>query len=192
MMAQHDPGGLVRLALPPDVTGEAIFSPCGRYRTVLARAWTKQPRRWLMWCGMNPSTADGQEDDPTVQRECTRTRSLGYDGYLKVNVLDYRATHPKDLLGPGVVANSAANHPTIMRLATISEAVVMAHGNLHARFVPWADNLTHELIGDGHRLLCLGQNKNGSPKHPLYLAAETALREYRPTGTSTAESAVPV
>lgn len=163
------------------VRGDALFSACGRYRPLLARTWVPNPTRWLLWVGMNPSTAGKDEDDPTVQRETKRTRGLGYDGYLKANVLDYRATKPRQLLAPGVVANSADNHATILRLATMSEAVVMAHGNLPPVFADLADRLTAQLMAGGHRLLCLGQNKNGSPKHPLYLSDDTPLLPYEPT-----------
>ncbi len=128
---------------------------------------------------MNPSTAGVHEDDPTVQRECARTQRLGYDGYLKANVLDYRATKPRQLTAHGVTANSRENHPAILRVAKICDAVVMAHGNLPIPLAGIAKTLTEQLVRDGHRLLCLGYNRNGTPKHPLYLRADAELIAYR-------------
>lgn len=179
MIGAHDPGGKVRIRNAHDVRGEAWFSPCGRHRLALARTWVEQPRRWLLWIGMNPSVADAEVDDPTVQREVSRTRALGYDGLLKGNVMDYRATHPRDLRQPGVVPNSAENHPTLLALARLSEAVVLAHGNLPAALRGYAQTLTDALAAEGHTLLCLGQNADGSPKHPLYVALAQPLRPYQ-------------
>ena len=36
--ASHDPGGKVTMGLAEGVTGDAAFSPCGRYRHALLRA----------------------------------------------------------------------------------------------------------------------------------------------------------
>jgi hypothetical protein len=177
----HDPGGKVRIRNAADVVGEAWFSPCHRYRYALARTWTSRPARVLLWIGMNPSVADAEVDDPTVQREVKRTRGLGYDAYIKGNVLDYRATNPKDLVKTGVIANSAENHRTLLLLAERCEAVVMAHGILPASLRHHAQDLTRKLAERGHTLLCLGQNADGSPKHPLYIAGSAPLRAYRPT-----------
>lgn len=181
MIDAHDPGGKVRIAIANDVRGEAWFTRCGKHRIVLARAWTPKPKRWLLWIGMNPSVAAATVDDPTVQREVKRTRALGYDGFLKGNVMDYRATHPKDLRTPGVIPNSAENHAVLIKLARMSEAVVLAHGTLPKSFKPYARELTLALASEGHTLLCLGQNADGSPKHPLYIAGAQPLMPYQPS-----------
>lgn len=180
MITAHDPGGKVRIPSAADVRGQAWFTPCGRHRIALARVWVARPVRWMLWIGMNPSVADAAVDDPTVQREVKRTRALGYDGYLKGNVMDYRATDPRDLRRPDVMPNSPENHPTLIALARMSEAVVMAHGTLPPKLRPHAEALTRALLDEGHRLLCLGQNADGSPKHPLYIAAAEPLRPYAP------------
>ena len=63
----HDPGGRVRIALPPDVSGSAIFGgPLSEYRYRLSRTWSDAPR--VLFVMMNPSTADPLADDPTVAK----------------------------------------------------------------------------------------------------------------------------
>ncbi len=180
MKTAHDAGGKVKLRLGDDVRGRAWFSQCGYYRLLLARAWTPNPRRWLLWIGMNPSVADAAIDDPTIYREIKRTRELGYDGLLKGNVLDFRVTRSSDLRRKGVAFCSPENHPTVRAAARISAAVVMAHGTLPPRLKHHADSLTTALLADGHALHCLGQNPTGSPRHPLYVEYAEGLRPYQP------------
>ena len=70
----HDPGGSRRFAMLPGVDGKAEFSPCGQYRYWLSRDWGfrrfsggREP--FVLWIGMNPSTAEAEVDDPTIRRE---------------------------------------------------------------------------------------------------------------------------
>jgi len=115
---QHDPGGKVRLALMEGVKGDAVFSDDGRYR-YLMRRWLGEtfPERYILFIGMNPSTADAAVNDPTCAREWTFARREGFDAMVKANVGDYRATHPKMLLEPGVEASSPVNLATIRQAA---------------------------------------------------------------------------
>ena len=79
-VAAHDPGGKVRRGLPAGVHGWATFSKCGRYRRALGRDdWTMTPYKEgiVLFCGMNPSTAEGDVDDPTIIREFGFTRNCG-------------------------------------------------------------------------------------------------------------------
>ena len=46
---------------------EATLSPCRRYRYNLWRAWGKR-ENYVMFVGLNPSTADETVDDPTDHR----------------------------------------------------------------------------------------------------------------------------
>jgi Uncharacterized protein conserved in bacteria len=172
----HDPGGKVRLALMEGVKGDAVFSDDGRYRPLMRR-WLGEsfPKRYLLFIGMNPSTADATVNDPTCGREWTFTQREGFDAMVKANVGDYRATHPKMLLEPGVVASSPANLPTIRAQAAGATKVILCHGKLNKALVPAGRALLEALREDGIDLWCFGTNADGSPKHPLYLRADTPL-----------------
>ena len=150
----HDPGGKVRLSLMPGVNGDATFSADGRYRQLMRR-WlgASFPERYILFVGMNPSTADASVNDPTCAREWTFARREGFDAMVKANVGDYRATDPKMLLAPGVEASSPANLPAIREAAAGAGRV---------------------------ELWCFGTNGDGSPKHPLYLRGDTPLARYEP------------
>lgn len=178
---QHDPGGKVRLALMAGVNGDAVFSDDGRHRPLMRR-WLGDtfPDRYLMFIGMNPSTADATVNDPTCAREWTFTQREGFDAMVKANVGDYRATHPKMLLEPDVVVSSPANLPTIREQAKGAARVILCHGKLNKALVPAGQALVQALTEDGIDLWCFGTNGDGSPKHPLYLKGDTPLVRWSP------------
>ena len=179
----HDPGGKVRLTLMQGVQGDAVFSADGRHRPLMRR-WVGDvfPDRYLLFIGMNPSTADAVVNDPTCAREWTFTRREGYDGMVKTNVGDYRATDPKMLLASGVEVSSPANLPTIRRVAAGADKVVLCHGKLNRALATAGRDLVEALTGDGIDLWCFGTNADGSPKHPLYLPGDTPLIRWSPPG----------
>lgn len=172
----HDPGGKVRLRLAPGVHGDVVMSADGRHRQLMRR-WLGDafPQRYIMFIGMNPSTADANVDDPTCAREWSFARREGFSGMAKCNVGDYRATDPKTLVQPGVVAVSEANIPTIRRVARGAGQVVLCHGKLNRALAPAGRAIVEALREDGIELWCFGTNADGSPKHPLYLRADTPL-----------------
>jgi len=172
----HNPGGKVRLALMEGVNGDAVFSDDGRYRPLMRR-WLGDafPDRYLLFIGMNPSTADATVNDPTCGREWTFAQREGFDAMVKANVGDYRATDPKMLLQPGVEASSPANLPTIRQAAAGADKVVLCHGKLNKALAPAGREMVAALVKDGHNLWCFGTNADGSPRHPLYLRADTPL-----------------
>jgi hypothetical protein len=177
----HDPGGKVRLRLRRDTTNAwAEISPCGRFRTLLGREWGDQVLgNYALWIGMNPSTADGDVDDPTIRREISFTDREGLKGYLKVNVMDYRATDPKRLLSMTPDERcSRHNYRTIREKAQAASFVVAAWGTLPMPLRPHAIAVEELLRIDGVRLLCLGTTKDGSPRHPLYVKGDAPLVPY--------------
>lgn len=178
--APHDPGGRVRLKLPEGVRGGATFSDCGRYRQSLTRDWTPggTAPRAVLFVGMNPSVAAAEISDPTCHRELIFARDWGYTRYLKGNVLDWRATSPRDIPADPALACSAANIPALTEMAGEAEIVVMAYGKLHQRFQPVVAAVCRAMAQTGKPLKCLGLTKDGSARHPLYLRKDTPLREF--------------
>lgn len=153
----------------PDVLAAsgAVFSRCNAYRSMLWRYWGPG-RRFLHICGLNPSTADHQKNDPTIRREIDFAKRWGYDGLLKTNAFDLRATDPKVMLAHDTPL-SADNDWWIHRcnLFASSPAGLAAwgvHGNHRGR----ADELKR-----AYPWMCLGKTKEGHPRHPLYVKKET-------------------
>ncbi len=177
----HDPGGKVRLSLMPGVEGDATFSADGRYRQLMRR-WLGPnfPGRYILFIGMNPSTANASVNDPTCAREWTFAQREGFDAMVKANVGDYRATNPRMLLAPDVEASSPENLPAIREAAAGADLVVLCHGRLNKALVPAGKALIEAMRADGVALWCFGTNGDGSPKHPLYLRGDTPLVRYEP------------
>ncbi|SLN47891.1 hypothetical protein ROG8370_02087 [Roseovarius gaetbuli] len=175
----HDPGGKVRLRLPDGVIGGAAYSECGRYRQMLSRDWTPEGSapRTVLFVGMNPSVASAEVSDPTCHRELGFARDWGFTRYLKGNVLDWRATSPKDIPRDPAEACSGLNIPALVDMAQEAEFVVLAYGKLHARYQPVVSEALRAIAQAGRPLKCLGLNKDGSAKHPLYLRKDTALMD---------------
>lgn len=165
---RHDPGGKVRLKLAEDVSGGAAFSPCGRYRPLLTRDLAGGEGT-ILWIGMNPSTAAADVDDPTVRRETDFSRRWGFQRFVKANVMDFRATQPKDLLAEGVTPRSDDNLPIIRAEAAKAARIMLAFGALHPRLAHFGTEVVAALREDGRELLCLGLTKAGAPRHPLYM-----------------------
>lgn len=177
---QHNPGGKVRLKLPDGVIGGATFSECGRYRQALTRDWTPEGARprTILFIGMNPSVADAEASDPTCHRELTFSRGWGYTRYLKGNVLDWRATSPKDIPADASLACSADNIPVLTQMAGEAEEIVLAYGKLHKRFQRVTDAVLAAMVATGKPLRCFGLNQDGSAKHPLYLRKDAQLIDF--------------
>jgi len=175
----HDPGGKVRIGISAETSGDAHFSPCGRYRVWLSRTFAEVEGDGIaLWIGMNPSTASALVDDPTVRRETDFTRRWGLSRYIKTNVMDYRATHPRMLLEDGVVPCSPDNIPAIRDFAAEADVIVLGFGALHPKLLHHGEAVVRALRADGRRLMCLGLTKQGLPRHPLYIAGNTELLEY--------------
>ena len=51
-----------------------------------------------MFIGLNPSTADEIQDDPTIRRCIRYAKDWNYGGYIMGNIFAYRSTDPKKLL----------------------------------------------------------------------------------------------
>jgi hypothetical protein len=192
----HDPGGKVRTILPAHIEGDAgLYGRHQEYRLWLYRQWTGLPihyksntgctrvdplEPYLLWIGMNPSTADAHVNDPTITREIGFTMKFDYRCYYKCNVMDYRATHPLTLTLPDVVPVSDQNEYVIRSLAKEAAKIICCWGSVHRRLATFPRELTARLLLDGHehKMFCLGRTMSGAPRHPLYLKSGTQLEKF--------------
>ena len=75
--------------------GGVILQPGGSPSVDLAltRRWAEGPP--LVVCMLNPSTADAEEDDPTIRRCVGFAKRDGFAALEVVNLFAFRATDPK-------------------------------------------------------------------------------------------------
>ncbi|MGO4303909.1 DUF1643 domain-containing protein [Cupriavidus sp. RAF12] len=152
-----------------------ILSDCEQYRYRLWREWDRG-RPGLGFIMLNPSTADHQVNDPTITR-CLQRALAGKYGRLEVaNLFPLRSTDPGGLLThPAPLGDRADwNDGGIMDAIDRCSMVICAWGAHKA-----APDRAAEVLriirkcGRATLLYHLGLNKDGSPKHPLYVPAAT-------------------
>ncbi len=139
----------------------AILSECRKYRFALWRTWDDS-KPYVMFVGLNPSTADENTDDPTLTRCINYAKSWGFGGVCMANLFAYRATEPKDM--------KAAKNPIgydnnewLKKLSKEAGLVVAAWGNDGS--YQGRSEQVKQLLPNIH---CLKINKSGEPAHPLY------------------------
>ena len=155
------------------------ISDCGAYRYRLWREWDCSLPT-LAFLMLNPSTADHLRDDPTIMR-CMSRAVAGKYGRLEVaNLFPLRATNPDELLthadplGPERTADGA-----VMDAIERAHIVICAWGAHPAAAERAADLMRiFGIVGWRSRLFHIGLNKDGSPKHPLYIAASTRPKPF--------------
>jgi len=152
--------------------------PEKRYRYVLWRdfdpMWDKPP---LVVIGLNPSTADERQDDPTIRRCRGFSKRWGHAGLIMLNLYAVRSTDPEPVfLMPKETAVGPSNTETILRVAQhVHEAggLVLAAWGAFQKAGPRALDIRLRLRDAGVDLHALGLTKGGWPRHPLYMRADT-------------------
>ena len=112
---------------------------------------------------LNPSTADGQFDDPTVRRCVGFAKSWGFGKIVIANLFALRSSHPSllsrddDPIGP-------QNDWWLSELSVRFNFTIAAWG-VHGSLKERAARVMPKLVNVHH----LGLTTAGHPRHPLYL-----------------------
>lgn len=128
-----------------------------------------------VFVGLNPSTADETQDDPTIRRCMRFARDWGYTRLKMVNLFAFRATDPSDLF-------AAAHDGVDVVGPENAHALSLAFGGSDLIVAAWGAPapLTVERVGRfaqnegyGWPFYALGLTASGAPRHPLYMRADT-------------------
>lgn len=169
-------------------SSSAVFSPCRRYRYSLHRQWNPTGTT-CAFIGLNPSTADELADDPTVRRCIAFAKRWGHGSLAMLNLFPLRSTDPSALKGASIPANVIkANVDEIILRASHSARVVVCwgtHGSVDGGEMTARVLSAVQSDGVGHTPVCLGVNRDGSPKHPLYIRADTMPIPYAAAARAT-------
>lgn len=115
-----------------------------------------------MFIGLNPSTANETENDPTIRRCIGFSKSWGFGGVCVVNLFAFRATMPRDMMSSKDPVG-AENDVWIRQLAEKAGLIVAAWGN-DGSFMGRSKTVMKMIP----HLTCLKINRTGEPAHPLY------------------------
>jgi hypothetical protein len=156
----------------------AIFSPCGAYRYELRRTLAHREEdalaNPLVFCMLNPSTADAATDDATIRRCSGFALRERRSQLIVVNLYALRSRDPAalwtnaDPIGPNNdshLCRAALEGAGQVVVAWGTQAIRQRASQVASLFLFWANA----------ELSCLGTPKDGSPRHPLYVPAEQPL-----------------
>lgn len=169
--------------------GGAEISDDGLYRYTLWRG--DLPR--LGFLMLNPSTADGEQDDPTIRRCRNIAEREGYGGIQVRNMFAWRATDPTELTAPEDIFGPE-NLQAWEDMFEHTDQVVCAWGAHYAPVLRRRERAGRtEQTGSqtpmvagmadryGVKLTCLGHTKDGHPRHPLMVKTDAPLEQWKPT-----------
>lgn len=178
---------ILQLCARPQIRGDyyervgtlpgAILSEDSMRRFLLWRGFSLAPatdtRPWMLCVMLNPSTADGRQDDPTIRKCREFARIENCAGLEVANLISQRS--PK----PGVVRAEPEPDEAdkILALAFVRCARVVAAWGALSGLSKAARKIALERIEvvrgyarvSGRTLECLSVTQNGQPGHPLYI-----------------------
>lgn len=152
----------------------ATFSKCGKHRFVLWRSWGdgKEIMNKIAFIGLNPSTANETKDDPTIRRVMGLAKSWGYNGVYMLNLFSFVSAFPWLIeTDPDFHLKNMEYLKQYVGLA--NKRVVFAWGNFKK-----ATEISPSVITMFPGAYALHINKNGSPKHPLYVKKDVQLIKF--------------
>lgn len=139
----------------------ADFSECRNYRYALWRIWDQSKPR-VMFIGLNPSTANSDTDDQTIQNLRRILIKLGYGGFYMMNLFAWISSKPKELL---TCENPIGeNDSKLKEVAALCSEVIVCWGAFKQ-----AGERIKQVLPNYPNAKCFGKNKNGTPMHPLAL-----------------------
>jgi len=139
----------------------ADFSEDRKCRFKLWRIWDDALPK-VMFIGLNPSTANETESDPTITRCINFAKSWGYGGMYMTNLFAYVSTDPKQLVTSGEDLHN--NNHALIEVAIDCDLIIFCWGCFKQAKQRAKDII--DLFPRGH---CIRITKSGNPEHPLYL-----------------------
>ncbi len=139
----------------------AEFSKCGKYRYKLWRVWNDELPK-AMCIGLNPSNANADKNDATINNLTGMLTKLGYGGFYMMNLFAWISSQPQDLLTcPDALGE---NESKLKEVEAICDDVIVCWGDFKQ-----AKERIKEVLPNYPNAKCFGINKSGTPFHPRAL-----------------------
>lgn len=143
----------------------ATFSANRRHRYALWRIWDEN-KPLIMFIGLNPSTADEDDNDKTIRRVIGFAKDWGYGGMYMMNLFTYITPYPKELTN--LYDPYMDDYILLLKISEKCKSILFCWGTF--KQAKKRADIVSRLFKNA---LCLGKNKDGSPKHPLYMLKNT-------------------
>jgi hypothetical protein len=164
----------------------AVISPCGKYRYRLQRE-IGQGWKIAVFVMLNPSTADAEQDDPTIRRCIGFAKAWGCGQLIVVNLFAVRATDPKVMLAADdpVGPDNYKHVKRAVRLASRTdpetsepEGIVVCAWGAHGSYMDQDETTLSWIERECAVPHALKLTKDRMPSHPLYLRTDTKPFKY--------------
>lgn len=149
----------------------ATLSKCRTYRYWLERSWWdgKGIENFVNFVMLNPSTADAEQDDPTIRKCIGFAQRWGYTGMHVVNLFALRSTDPKALYAhPDPVG---PENYAFLEAGLLSAPLTIVAWGKHGAY-EGQDRFLLEMASKlslPPRIEAIRINGDGSPSHPARL-----------------------
>ncbi len=148
----------------------ADFSKDLQYRYALWRIWDES-KPLIMFIGLNPSTANQVDDDPTIRRVKRFAQDWGYGGVYMANLFAFVTPYPVELK---LVRDPIGDNDMYLDIISKKcDKIIFAWGNFKEA-TERAEKVASMFNGDALML-----NQNGTPRHPLYVKADVVPVPYK-------------
>lgn len=172
----------------------ATISANGIYRFILWREWrgSADDGTWhwtndhdgngkrigwpksCLFIMLNPSTADGELDDPTIRRCVGYAKALKYDRLEVVNLFAYRATDPRQLLRMHHAQDPVGwENQSFIESAARDAGIIICAWGAHGGHIGQDETVLGWIDSHAQKIHALKLTQDGKPCHPLYLPADS-------------------
>jgi hypothetical protein len=154
----------------------AVFDTARAHRFALTRRWAGDGAT-AAFIMLNPSTATAAANDATLRRCISAARRTGHNALLVLNLFTAISTDPRALVDHPEPAGPIPDDALTV-LAPLADTVIAAWGTGHSALHHRATTVAELLVRQRLRPMCLGTNRDGTPKHPVRLPESTPLTPY--------------
>lgn len=143
----------------------------------------KVGKKTLVCFGINPSTAEPDDLDETLESVQRITQNNGFDSWVMFNVYPKRDTYFDNLHD---ICNDVAHKENIRIIKEYfdskTEVIVWVAWGDHIYdrdyLIPCLKEIYSTIKSDKISWVAVGVNESGSPKHPLYKKSTSILKKY--------------
>ncbi len=148
----------------------AHFSDDRKFRFALWRIWDKT-KPLVMFVGLNPSKADESATDNTITRVKGLAHSWGYGGIYMLNCFPLVSTDPEALeFYRDNLGDADYNINKLREISLLCKEIIFAWGAFKIVQEAHMDRRLSNMFPNAKALII---NKDGSPRHPLYVKKDT-------------------
>ena len=158
-----------------------IYDPKDENENKIYRyALGKSGKKMIICIALNPSSATDKEPDRTFNKICSilKNQDENYDGFVLLNLCPMRGAKPKEVQYDEELANKNAK---IVKkyLDKYPQAPIWCAwgGNIcQKKFKYYFYKISHLI--ENRKCACTSETTKGHPRHPLYVASDTQLKEF--------------